>query len=52
MSEDRFELMMKYETKTEIIDLSITKSALVSLTKAKKQPYIKSAFLIFSSWTH
>ncbi|VDM09969.1 unnamed protein product [Wuchereria bancrofti] len=39
--------MMKNETKTEIIDLSITKSALVSLTKTKKRPYVKEENFVY-----
>ncbi|KAL3983172.1 BING4CT (NUC141) domain family protein [Acanthocheilonema viteae] len=33
--------MVKDEMKTEIIDLSVTKSALISSTRAKRRPYVK-----------
>lgn len=39
--------MVKDEMKTDVVDLSVTKSTFVSLTKAKKRPYVKLEFLTF-----
>lgn len=43
------EVMTEDEMKTEIVDLSVTKSVFINSTKAKKRPYIKLAFLTFHS---
>ncbi|VDK70691.1 unnamed protein product [Onchocerca ochengi] len=43
---DWYEVMVKDETKTEVVDLSVVKSAVVSPTKSRKRAYVKKEHFV------